>query len=65
MDFDYPFANLPSALVEPLPPVFPLLSYFNLSLSGWTSGVAARRPATFHKAKSSTRGRRPRYCECS
>ena len=23
MDFDYPFANLPSALVEPLPPVFP------------------------------------------
>ena len=42
MDFDYPFANLPSALVEPLPPVFLLLSYFNLSLSGWTSGVAAR-----------------------
>ena len=32
MDFDYPFANLPSALVEPLPPVFLLLSYFNLSL---------------------------------
>ena len=26
MDFDYPFANLPSALVEPLPPVFLLLS---------------------------------------
>ena len=42
MDFDYPFANLPSALVEPLPPVSPLLSYFNLSLSGWTSGVVAR-----------------------
>ena len=42
MDFDYLFANLTSALVEPLPPVFLLLSYFNLSLSGWTSGVAAR-----------------------
>ena len=42
MDFDYPFANLPSALVEPLPPVFLLLSYFNLSLSGWTSSAAAR-----------------------
>ena len=22
VDFDYPFSNLPSALVEPLPPVF-------------------------------------------
>jgi hypothetical protein len=42
VDFDYPFANLPSALVEPLPPAFLLLSYFNLSLSGWTSGMAAR-----------------------
>ena len=42
MDFDYPFANLPSALVEPLPPVFLLPSYFNLSLSGWTSDVAVR-----------------------
>ena len=41
MDFDFPFANLPSALVEPLPPVSPLLSNFNLSLSGWTSVVAA------------------------
>ena len=41
MDFDYPFANLPSALVETLPRVFLLLSYFNLSLSGWTSRVAA------------------------
>ena len=40
MDFDFPFANLRSALVEPLPPVFLLLSYFNLPLSGWTSGVA-------------------------
>ena len=36
MDFDYPFDNLPSALAEPLPRVFLLLSYFNLSLSGWT-----------------------------
>ena len=42
VDSDYLFANLPSALVEPLPPLFLLLSYFNLSLSGWTSGVAAR-----------------------
>jgi hypothetical protein len=42
VDFDYPFANLPSALAEQLPPVFLLLSYFDLSLSGWTSGVAAR-----------------------
>jgi hypothetical protein len=42
VDFDYPFPKLTSALVEPLPPVFLLLSYFNLSLSGWTSGVAAR-----------------------
>ena len=42
MDFDYPFANLPSALVEPLPPVFLLLSCANLSLSGWTSGVWVR-----------------------
>ena len=42
MDFDYLFANLPSALVEPLPPVFFPPSYFNLSLSGWTSGLAAR-----------------------
>jgi hypothetical protein len=32
VDFDYPFANLHSALVEPLPPVFLLLSYFNLCL---------------------------------
>ena len=40
MDFDYSFANLPSALGEPLPPVFLLLSYFNPSLSGWTSRVA-------------------------
>ncbi len=42
MDFDYLFANLTSALVEPLPPVFLLLSYFDLSLSGWTSGVTER-----------------------
>ena len=35
-------ANLPSALVELLPPVFLLLFYFNLSLSGWTSGVTIR-----------------------
>ena len=42
MEFDYPFVNLPSALVETLPPVFLLLSYFNLSLSGWTSGAAVR-----------------------
>ncbi len=42
MDFDYLFANLTSALVGPLPPVLLLLSYFNLSLRGWTSGVAAR-----------------------
>jgi hypothetical protein len=41
VDFDYPFANLPSALVEPPPPVFLLLSYFNLPLSGWTSTVVA------------------------
>ena len=39
MQFDYLFANLPSALVEPLPRVSLLRSYFNLSLSGWTSGV--------------------------
>jgi hypothetical protein len=44
VDFDYPFANLPSALVEPLPPVFLLLSYANLSLIGWTSGVAVTYP---------------------
>ena len=44
MDFDYLFANLPSALVGPLPPVFLLLSCANLSLSGWTSGVAAQYP---------------------
>ena len=44
MHFDYPFANLPSALVEPLPPVFLPLSYFDLSLSGWTSGVAVTYP---------------------
>ena len=42
MDFDYLFADLASALAETLPPVFLLLSYFNLSLSGWTSGVAVR-----------------------
>ena len=42
MEFDYLFTNLLSPLVEPLPPVFLLLSYFNLSLSGWTSGVAVR-----------------------
>jgi hypothetical protein len=42
VDFDYPFANLPSALVEPLPRVSVLRSYFNPSLSGWTSGVAPR-----------------------
>jgi hypothetical protein len=42
VDFDYPFANLPSALVETLPPVFVLLSCVNLSVGGWTSGVAVR-----------------------
>ena len=42
MDSDYLFANLPSALVEPLPSVSPLLSYANLPLSDWTSGVVAR-----------------------
>jgi hypothetical protein len=41
VDFDYPFANLPLALVEPLPRVSLLRSYFNPSLSGWTSRVAA------------------------
>ena len=44
MDFDYLFANLTSAPVEPLPPVFLLLSYFDLSLSGWTSGGGGTYP---------------------
>ena len=42
MDFDYPFANLPAALVEPLPLVVLLLSYFNLSPQWLDVGVAAR-----------------------
>ena len=41
MGFDYPSANLPSALVEPLPPVFLLAILLQPSLSGWTSGVVA------------------------
>ena len=42
MDFDYPFANLPSALVRTAVACLLPAILRQPSLTGWTSGVAAR-----------------------